>query len=844
MTLEDFFTSTELKEGLTTPTRVNDLITVIQNQKEYIVKNVSEASQQWSAVANTIAATESKECLELFIQLDGLVFINKWLNDSQNLIDDIGTSLLEELVVALLRALERLQVDHHHSVGSGVGLTVQGLVGHSSLTVREKAKDLCDKWAPVQNNDGEPTNVDSVNFNEEKVTVQQETDKDEIVTQEVVKESATEITESESLEDANEKQKVDSVTTLSSTLEDTTLTSSTDVVHGLESVTKTETRKEKTNKDEDMVNGRESQSPVLPTTTPDVSNPSGSGDSASGGDGSENPKSSSNTESDEDEKKDTGIESDGNSGSPLPVSKQSAKSQNEDLITKRPSDMELDYGMVDPLELARQVANEVELEVDSPEQSCSTSTSEKEHRSSPGLGHEVSSGPAPAPVLEPEPKSKPMINSETLDNSTLDPEKGFSGFDLNEDVAFEETECQVGPPLTPVSVVAAANGPPVAPLQFEGTLGWKGSAATSAFRRIPEGEKTFSSSSSHSNSTQRLTHFDFDLNVAEASEDKIQLDLNSLGDSDASIVTLDWKRETRVTPLKQNGPHSPSVSSSMQPSYRNIDLNLNDHLTVPNNASSNNPFLGKLFNNTQDESVISIFGTQVEVNCKDHNNHYIPPVQSNGRLLEPSVDFNLGRSGSGLGLGLGSSIPYSNVPAYGYTHNGFTMGPMYAPPGAPILYMVDSRGAPIIPPIQPIQPAFSQHTQPFFFNMGAAPSASNGAGPSRHAIDLDSGFVTDRGNNINHNGGLRQFLNHDQASSSTRGDNIINHNGGLRQFLNHDQASSSTRGNNINHNGGLRQFLNHDQASSGATIGGKRDQPDSGWDLFLMNYKHQQPPWQ
>ncbi|KAJ0913309.1 hypothetical protein HanRHA438_Chr06g0284201 [Helianthus annuus] len=80
-----------------------------------------------------------------------------------------------------------------------------------------------------------------------------------------------------------------------------------------------------------------------------------------------------------------------------PISKPSKKSQNDDLITKRPSDMELDYGMVDPLELARQVAIEVELEVDSQEQSCSvsTSTNEKEHQSTGGPGTEVSSGPVP-----------------------------------------------------------------------------------------------------------------------------------------------------------------------------------------------------------------------------------------------------------------------------------------------------------------------------------------------------------------------------------------------------------------------------------------------------------------
>ncbi|KAI3725426.1 hypothetical protein L1987_65214 [Smallanthus sonchifolius] len=851
MTLEDFFTLTELKDGLTTPTRVSDLLSVMQNQQENAVKNVSEATRQWSAVANTLAATDNKECLDLFIQLDGLRFIDKWLNDAQKLINDTGNGLLEELVIVLLRALERLQVDHHQSVGSGVGLTVHGLLGHSSLVVQEKAKDLCDRWAPVQNIDGAPKDVNLVdvspggNINEENVEqptcsdpVQQETDKEGIVTQEVIMESGIEIikvendkSKSESspltgtsgpLEDAKEKQEIDSLTT---PLEHKTLTSSTGVDHALESATKTETMEDKNDKDEEVVDAGEFKSSDHQNTTMEINTTSGIADSTSGGgglqesSGAENPKLSSNTESDEDEKN-IGSESDADSGGHSPLSKPSVKSRNDDLISKRPSDMELDYGMVDPLELARQVAIEVELEVDFQEQSCSTSTNEKEHQSTGVSGNEVSSGlgpslkgspSAPEPMNDSEPLDNPATQITKMEEPALNPKKGFSGFDLNEDVSFDEieTDGSIDPHLTPISVVsasraeAAADGPPVAPLQFEGTRGWKGSAATSAFRRIPEGEKTFSSSSSHSNSNQRLNRFEFDLNVAEDSEDRIQdflsrdkiedpsrlqLDLNNLGDSGSGIITLDWKRDARVASLRQNGPPSPSVSSSMQSSSKNIDLNLNDHLTVPNNASFNNPFLGKLFNNKRDESVISIFGTQVEVNRKDN----IPPPQPNGRILEPSVDFNLGRPGSGLGLG--SSMPYSNLPAYGYGHNGFTMGPMYGPLGAPIPYMVDSRGAPIIPPIPP---AFSQPTQPFFFNMAptGTSSGSNGAGPSRNTLDLNSGFITERGNRENNNGGLRQLFNHNQASSSS-------------------------------------------------VIGGKREQPDSGWEFFPINYKHQQPPWQ
>ncbi|KAF5767453.1 putative transcription regulator IWS1 family [Helianthus annuus] len=809
MTLEDFFTSVELKHGLTTPTRVHELLTVMQNEKENIGKNVSDGShgtRQWSAIATAIAATENKECLDLFVQLDGLSFIAKWLKDAQNVVDDSGNGGFDELIVALLRGLERLQVDHDLSVGSGIGLTVQGLVGHSSLVVREKAKELCERWAPVQDVDGAPADVISAsispggnnnNNNVENVeqsvcsdTVQQETDKDEMPTQEIIMvENDKSKSESEStlltgisstLEDV--KEKPENNCTSSSPAEHKTLTSDIDVDHGLESATKTETMEDVIDKDEEMVDLDHGDTVTELETTSRIGDSAGGGGLQDSPDADNHPKMTSDTESDEadeDDKKDVGTESGDDSASHSRL-----KKRGDDFINKRPSDMELDYGMVDPLELARQVANEVELEVDSPEQSCSSTTSEPE----PGPSSKGSPSPA-------EPEHPATQINETGQESGLNPEKGFSGFDLNQEVSSHEIETEnerlVDQIVTPVSVVsasraAAADGLPVAPLQFEGTLGWKGSAATSAFRRIPESEKTYSSSSSHNNSNQRLNHLDFDLNVAEDSDDKIdktqdflsrdkveessklQLDLNSFGDGDAGVISLDWKHDGRV---RQNGAHK-------------MDLNLNDHLTIQNNASFNNTLFGKPFNNKRDESVFSIFGTQVEVNHNEYIPHpTFPP--SNGRIPEPSVDFSLGRPGSGSGFGVGSSMPYANLPAYGYGHNGYTMGPMYAPPGGPIPYMV--------------QPTFPQPTQPFFFNMAAtgAPSGSNGAGPSRNSLDLNPGFITEMGN---------REMN--------------------------------------NNNMGLRQFFNHNQASSSSVTGGKREEPDSGWELFPMNYKHQQPPWQ
>jgi hypothetical protein len=65
-------------------------------------------------------------------------------------------------------------------------------------------------------------------------------------------------------------------------------------------------------------------------------------------------------------------------------------------------------------------------------------------------------------------------------------EKGHFDFDLNQEVFCDKLDCPINL-LTSISFVsasrpAAAPGLPVAPLQFEGSLGWKGCAATSVRR--------------------------------------------------------------------------------------------------------------------------------------------------------------------------------------------------------------------------------------------------------------------------------------------------------------------------------------------------------------------------
>ncbi|KAL4578954.1 hypothetical protein LXL04_015088 [Taraxacum kok-saghyz] len=878
MTLEHFFTSTELKDGLTTPTRVTELLTLMQKEKD-----INESTRHWSNVAITLATTENKECLDLFVQLDGLSFIDKWLKDAQN-----DSDLEEELIIRVLKALERLQVDSNRS---GIGKTVEGLFCHGNSVVREKAKALVDRWTPVP--DGMECDSVAVD-NEEKV--EQETDKEEIPTHETesaVPDSIPPVEVSDSIPPETDLTGVsDSVPPVAGGDGDPVeahlagVSDSTSPVatggdgggggggggEGLD-VSEMDKDIEDENEKQEIAGAVESTA-LLPSSTTDADNDTKTEVSEKDEDmieDSENPKTASNTESE----KDDGIESGNNndSGSDSSFSKKSTKGQDDDLISKRPSDMELDYGIVDPLELARQVAIEIEREVDSNSggQSCSSSSSSSSSSTSGngiGIGKEpeVSSGQVETLVLEPEPEPEMEIPPVQESESVPNVEKGFSGFDLNQEFSSEEVGIGIGIGIdnpasasTPISIVSAsrpepATELPISPLQFEGALGWKGSAATSAFRKIPEVEKTFSSSSSH-----RSDGLNFDLNVTESGDDKtenlfsrdkmpvtsyqetprrlekLELDLNSfgggIGDSttttaSASGITLDWNRDSRVASSFQTYPPTQSLP------FKNIDLNLNDHSNVPNN-----PFLSKLFNK-RDDSVISIFGTQVEVNRKDSNSSSISNSNSNSNSIPPpnGIDFTLGRPGS-------NSIPtpYPNLP--NYTHNGFTMAPMYGPGGpsgglgglggsggyGSIPYMVDSRGAVVTPQI--MQPVYSQPTHPFLYAPPGAPSGSNGAGPSRNNFDLNSGFMGDLGNRENNGGlGLRQFFNTNQNEQQQ-----------LQQYLRIN--------NNNNNNNSL-------QASSSSVIGGKRMEPETGWDLFPVNYKHhqsqsqhhqnqnQQPPWQ
>ncbi|XP_077246074.1 uncharacterized protein LOC143885927 [Tasmannia lanceolata] len=159
MTLEDFFTLTEMKDGFTTLARVEELVAVMQKEKDFVSKNVGDTARQWSSVAGILAATENKDCLIHFIRLEGLWFVNQWLQEAQKCTDD-DNNFVEESINSLLGALEKLPVSYEQSIAAGIGVTVKQLCSHRSSKVQEKAKTLYDSWNQVKDKDTDCQDVE------------------------------------------------------------------------------------------------------------------------------------------------------------------------------------------------------------------------------------------------------------------------------------------------------------------------------------------------------------------------------------------------------------------------------------------------------------------------------------------------------------------------------------------------------------------------------------------------------------------------------------------------------------------------------------------------------------
>ncbi|KAG6517481.1 uncharacterized protein LOC122055881 [Zingiber officinale] len=153
MTLEDFFTLSEMRDGLLSIARVEELLSVIQKLNDHVTNNLGDAARQWSTVASVLAATNHKECLSQFVELNGLSFLKKWLQEALNSNTDENGIVVEELILSLLASFERIPIDNKRISVSGIRATIELLLDHRSTAIKEKAQVLHDRWDRAKKDD-------------------------------------------------------------------------------------------------------------------------------------------------------------------------------------------------------------------------------------------------------------------------------------------------------------------------------------------------------------------------------------------------------------------------------------------------------------------------------------------------------------------------------------------------------------------------------------------------------------------------------------------------------------------------------------------------------------------
>uniref|UniRef100_A0A0A9CNM9 TFIIS N-terminal domain-containing protein n=1 Tax=Arundo donax TaxID=35708 RepID=A0A0A9CNM9_ARUDO len=859
--LEDFFTLTEMKDGMSTVTRIGELVSEIQKLKNDAGLHTADMIRQRSTTANTLASTKNEECLRHFVQLNGVGFLNNWLQDAQNCGDDVRNSA-EDLIIAILTALECFPIDNEQSISSGAMSTVHQLIAHRNANINQKARALSQKWSNVPKYGTNGKNFDTkeaCQTDQHKLPeASQETENDQHSgANEVgnsVEESKAEVMScsdaplpdpSLTNDNADATKQPPVLTSPNSSngnaaLGDVnSLASAPACPVGLENVSITKetsapsdvglaTNRMHLSNSMNAKSGTGQGAPVDVTAAAMSVEPNKPDNLfvSSKMDLEDNIVSTSSSIKESDrfaadrlhldkdtaqtlnhlatvtrDLKDLFEESTGKEEGPTSSSSSDGMGIGNEYMLKRcmksfgdsskatettmsalkgeKSTPLTDYDDTDALEVARLVAIEVEREVidyrgpfcGSPDiNSRNADSLDLEARRQPepivdGLNDNKSSSTG---VDSGSSSSLKEDGSGITDGSAPISRKNtrsgdLCDFDLNENQCAEETDCNSKSVLnnsvnlsTPIAV-AASRGSSVFParLQFEGELGWKGSAATSAFRpasprRTPDAEKSLSASS------HKTSNMLFDLNVADsdsaasgeplstailaASSDLpskdtsaavgvsggLKLDLNfSCGDEEDAITASNvppmWNRQ------QFNGNWSqPSSSSSRQPAVRNFDLN--DKSIADGSAQVIDGFFVKTSSRDMSEhSSVTIMGKRIIVGQKEHRH------QQQHNFLGPSTE---------------SRVPSRSIQAYAHTPDyGVVSYPsqpavsfppaFYAPGGVP--YMVDAKGAPMIPPLSGLGLGISHPS----FSSRAAPPSSSELSYYHPSMDFNYGLLSE-----------------------------------------------------------------------------------------------------
>ncbi|KAE9620057.1 putative transcription regulator IWS1 family [Lupinus albus] len=103
-------------------------------------------------LVNVIAVTDQYDCLSWFVQFKGLPVLDEWLQEVHkgkigdgNMLKESDKSV-EDFLLALLRALDKLPVNLNALQTCNVGKSVNHLRSHKNAEIQRKARSLVDTW--------------------------------------------------------------------------------------------------------------------------------------------------------------------------------------------------------------------------------------------------------------------------------------------------------------------------------------------------------------------------------------------------------------------------------------------------------------------------------------------------------------------------------------------------------------------------------------------------------------------------------------------------------------------------------------------------------------------------
>ncbi|KAG6474380.1 hypothetical protein ZIOFF_068315 [Zingiber officinale] len=103
-------------------------------------------------LADVIAAMEKSDSLHKFVQLKGVTVLDDWLQEVHKGKNDKGSSpcesesLVEDFLLSLLRALEKLPISLNTLQSCNIGKSVNNLRSYKNLEIQKRARGLVDTW--------------------------------------------------------------------------------------------------------------------------------------------------------------------------------------------------------------------------------------------------------------------------------------------------------------------------------------------------------------------------------------------------------------------------------------------------------------------------------------------------------------------------------------------------------------------------------------------------------------------------------------------------------------------------------------------------------------------------